>query len=299
MRPLLCLLLCLAWDPVAAAATQNLEQARQDYQKVIAKDAASSQGRQAALELGKLDYAQGKIQEAAALLEGVPEEALEVARRPELIFWRAQAHLLLKEVQRAQDEFESLLKNYPEYVQADSASLSVADCDAALGNHDAALKGYQKLYQEPASSVAPQALWQAASLDTKLGHGDEARTLFERLVKRYPDSFEASKARETLATLALIPTPAPTPASAATVPKRFRAHFSVQVGAYGQRSGAVKLWRKLKKSGYAARVEKHVLQDSVFHVVRVGRFTSKAAAEKLAKRIHAKERLTFLIVETP
>jgi TolA-binding protein len=283
------------------ARLENLEEAAQAYRQAMRDDSEGRFGREAAVELGKLEYAAGHVEAALTTLEGLPEEGLDPQKRGDLVFWRAQARLQLKGVQRAQDEFEGFLKNYPGHPMADEAALAVADCDALMKNNDAALEGYRKLYQDPPSSVAAQALWQAAALDLRLSQADAARGLLDSLLKSYPDSFEATAARKSLANLGPAKTPEKPQPQATPEPAPLAAggHFTIQVGAYVRHSGALLLFKKLKKAGYPVRMDKRVIQDNVYHLVQIGRYSSKAKALKASERVKKKEQLPASIVEIP
>lgn len=269
---------------------ENLEEARAAFREAVVQDPQGSWGRLARLELGRLEYALGNPEAALTHLEGVGDTL--AAGRPEALFWRAQARMALKGLSRAQDDFEAFLKEFPDHPLADSAQLSVADCDALLKNHDAALKGYQRLYEAPDSSVAPQALWQAGSLQLLLGHKDEARALYQRLADGYPDSFEAPRAHDRLAALPLSKT-APGPLAKAGK----KQGYTVQVGAFSRRVSAEQLYKTLKKRRYAVRIDKRVLGDDVFHVVQVGRFKTKAQADKILGQLARRDKIRGRVVE--
>jgi TolA-binding protein len=272
-----------------ARRIENLDEGVEAYKAAISEDPGGPWSRLATLELGKQEYALGQAEAALTLLAGISEEDLQGDARAQLMFWRAQCRLVLKGMQRAQDDFEGFLRLYPDHSLADAARLGVADCDAQLGNDEAALKGYQKLFQEPASSVAPQALLEAAGLLFKGGRQDEARQLLSQLASAYPDSLEAERARALLKS-----SPPPVQPPLAAPPKE--GAFTIQVGAYVRHIGAVALFNKLRRKGYAVSIEKRVLNDNILHMVQVGRYPSKILAQKAAMAIKAKEHLQFVIV---
>jgi TolA-binding protein len=276
-----------------ARRLENLEESAAAYRAAIAAEPAGPAGRQAALELGKQEYALGRPESALALLAGLPEEAFEGEPKAQLLYWRAQSRLVLKGLQKAQDDFESFVKSFPEHPLADSARLAVADCDAGLKNDEAALKGYQEL-SVPPSSVAPRALHQAALLQARSGKAEEARALWQKLAQAYPDSMEAARAREQLKAL-----PPPLPAPTAQPSPAAAQAYSIQVGAFSNRTAALKLFKTLKKRRYPVRLEKRVLKDKLYHLVQVGRYKSEALAKKAALRIQAREKLPTRVVAAP
>jgi TolA-binding protein len=275
-------------------ASENLEEAAEAFKAAIKRDPGGPWAQMARLELGKQEYALGRAESAMVHLEAVPEDGLTGENKAQLLYWRAQCRFVLKGFTKSQEDFESFLRLYPEHALADSASLAVADCDAALRHDDAAFTGYKKLYQAPASSVAPQAYLQAAALHLKSGRKHEARLLLEKVAKDFPESLEAGRAKEELKSLPKAEAATPTPQKA--VPEGAAA-FTIQVGAYSRHAGALALFNKLKKRGYPVRLDKQVIKDSVFHLVQIGKYPKKAQAQKAADRIKARERLPVRIVE--
>jgi cell division septation protein DedD len=84
------------------------------------------------------------------------------------------------------------------------------------------------------------------------------------------------------------------PAAAATSAKL---RYTVQTGSYPERVMAEEEVKQLKKRGYAAFVVSSELPGKgVWHRVRLGSFSSRAAAEKLQKAIHGKEKILAIVV---
>ena len=75
--------------------------------------------------------------------------------------------------------------------------------------------------------------------------------------------------------------------------------YTVQIASYPDRALAEESMKGMKKKGYAAFVVSSELADKgTWYRVRLGSFSSKAAAEKLAKELQAKEGVTpFITVE--
>lgn len=72
--------------------------------------------------------------------------------------------------------------------------------------------------------------------------------------------------------------------------------FTVQIASYPDRSMAEEEMKKMKKRGYAAFIVSSELPDKgMWHRVRLGSFTNKASAEKLAKELRAKENLSPMV----
>jgi cell division septation protein DedD len=74
------------------------------------------------------------------------------------------------------------------------------------------------------------------------------------------------------------------------------APWSVQLGSYAEKKVAAKLAEKLKAKGYDAYVTAVNVKGKELHRVRVGRFASKAEAEKLRDTLKSAEKLDRGIV---
>ena len=73
--------------------------------------------------------------------------------------------------------------------------------------------------------------------------------------------------------------------------------YTVQTASYPERQLAQDEVRRLKKRGFAAFIISSELSGKgVWHRVRLGSFSNKAAAEKLQKTIHEKERILTIVV---
>lgn len=72
--------------------------------------------------------------------------------------------------------------------------------------------------------------------------------------------------------------------------------FTVQIASYPDRDMAEEEMKKMKKRGYAAFIVSSELPDKgTWHRVRLGSFTNKASAEKLAKELRTKENLSPMV----
>jgi DedD protein len=84
------------------------------------------------------------------------------------------------------------------------------------------------------------------------------------------------------------------PAAAAANTKT---RYTVQTGSYPERQLAEDEVKRLKKRGYAAFIVSSELNGKgVWHRVRLGSFSNRAAAEKLQRTIHDKERITTIVI---
>ena len=85
---------------------------------------------------------------------------------------------------------------------ADNALYWAARCYAAKGDQNQAIsKFYDVVTRYPKSDKAPAALWEQGNLFLKLGDTPDARLALGKLIRDYPNSAEAAKARQKLSEL--------------------------------------------------------------------------------------------------
>ena len=83
----------------------------------------------------------------------------------------------------------------------------------------------------------------------------------------------------------------------AAASKSVKPHYTVQTASYQDRAQAEDEVRRLKKRGFAAFiVSSEMPGKGMRHRVRIGSFLNKAAAEKLQRTIHEKERILTIVV---
>ena len=151
--------------------------------------------------------------------------------------------------------------------------------------------------KDDVSAVTPRALEVVALSWRKLGNEDNANEFTERLLKNYPNSFQAYAIREEGKRIAgessysfdssivfSNPEESEEMASESMVEKE-KAKFSVQVGAYKDRSRALKMLRMLKEKGFNARVGMKTVQDTHLFVVQVDYFMTREEADEMVERV--------------
>jgi TolA-binding protein len=85
---------------------------------------------------------------------------------------------------------------HPQHPQAAEAGLLKAELLEQRGEFDAALSTYQRVLEQFADDrCVPQALYRAARLHDRLHQSREAKQLYERLIREFPQSADAELAR--------------------------------------------------------------------------------------------------------
>lgn len=273
-----------ALDDDLGAASALLRRASQE-------GADHAEGSTAALALARLDFAQGRPEEALADLERADGWPRPEAIQAEWLYWRAQSRLALKGFRQAREDLRRLLALHPDSPRAEAALAARADCDLHCGDLKLAREAWTSLAQAK-GDFAAQALWGLADLDQRQGRRDEAGRLYRRLMDLYPASFEAQAAPARLQALARLP--GTTPVKAAPAPRK---RWWVQVGAYSRRASAQRQAQGLRRHRWRAVLEEHLVDGQRLYFVMVGPYADRARAAAGARALGAREKIDVRTVE--
>jgi len=103
---------------------------------------------------------------------------------------------------RVVPQLNSFAANHKESPLADNALYWAARCYQQKGRQEEAIsKFYEVGTRYPKGDKAPAALWAQANLFLQMGNSPDARIVFSKLIRDYPGSDEASRARQKLTQL--------------------------------------------------------------------------------------------------
>jgi tol-pal system protein YbgF len=131
----------------------------------------------------------------AEATSGEPPSAEVVAYREAYAAWRGD------DPGACIEEFRGFLQTYPASPYADDAAFWMADCHYKQGDYKNAVLRFDDVVRNyPTGNRAPDALYRQGESLLKLGpsYHEAAKRAFQRVLKEYPDSDRAGKAREQL-----------------------------------------------------------------------------------------------------
>jgi TolA-binding protein len=109
---------------------------------------------------------------------------------------------LARDCMRVVPQLNSFAANHKESPLADNALYWAARCYQQKGRQEEAIsKFYEVGTRYPKGDKAPAALWAQANLFLQMGNSPDARIVFSKLIRDYPGSDEASRARQKLSQL--------------------------------------------------------------------------------------------------
>jgi tol-pal system protein YbgF len=103
---------------------------------------------------------------------------------------------------RAVPQLNTFASTHKDSALSDNALYWAARCYALRGDQNQAVsKFYDVVTRYPKGDKAPAALWAQGSLFVEMGDSPDARLAFSKLIRDYPSSEEASRARQKLTEL--------------------------------------------------------------------------------------------------
>jgi TolA-binding protein len=290
------------------------------------------EGEEAQKDLGARYYLADKYQDAADSYKEFLDTYPKSASLPEIHYWYASSLLALDQNQEAADQFNNVINDAKDSPWAPKALLGRGAAYFKMKKYSDARNQYLRildqyhLYDE--LNLVYLKLGQTYEAEKKW---KEAHAAYQTLIQQYPKSFEVEEARVRLRDLesqypdlphaveAEVPVTTPTPVAASveetptagavettsasdsenSSTNMVSKPFQVQVGVYSKKSNVDRTRELIKKAGYSSYIVT-AKQDGVpytYYKVRVGHFSDRASAEKVAKELAHKTREKAIVIE--
>lgn len=122
---------------------------------------------------------------------------IEESLNPEWIYNRARQFQTNHKFYPAITSYTKCLSLRPANILASKAQLQIARCWQAIEKYEQAFLEYDLLLERhPKSKETKKALYEMGELSLKLGYKEEAKEFYARLIKEYPHSLEAFRAKK-------------------------------------------------------------------------------------------------------
>jgi tol-pal system protein YbgF len=153
----------------------------------------------------------------AAAPGGAPPPAASAVRTPAMAgglspkaaYDQAMADYYIAQYDLAVAGLEAYIRAFPRSEQADEAQLNIGNSHFQQGKYDRAIEAYDLAIRTyPKGNVIPEAYLKKGMSLNFLRRSEEARAALEFVTANYPDSYEATLARQALNKLPPVPAPA-------------------------------------------------------------------------------------------
>ncbi len=247
----------------------------------------AAQNNLAALELA---WQEDRFEDIEKLL---PAAEKEEPKNPSVAFFRA---LVQSDAEAAVNSYKQVFESDEMSRYADTALFKMAQYYYARERYAVARKYYRMLQKRfPQTKWLDDSAYLTGQCYLAEGKPDSARMEWKSFVKRYPRSPYCDMA---VADLEAQPesaagTSQPDPStSAAKTP-----WYTIQVGAFANPDNARTILAGLEKVGYEGMISQKTVGSRTFHLVWIGRFTDRAAAEDYARRFITKVTREYSIIK--
>ncbi len=272
---------------LAASLAEEAEASDRLFEEYLKNFPRGTYRRAATLALARSQFAQGDYREAENLLNIFSPGVERDATGREGLVWlglsqmgRGDAAGALQFLQTAKGDLDGSTFEEPYYFATAEAALRASRPRDAVE----ALKVI--LARHPRGDYAPQALYaMGVSLET-MGRSADAAAVFRQVAQRFPDSYEATRARDrgirTVGTLALgLP---------------IGGGYAIQVGAFARRELAEALAKDLRVSGVGDVQVLEGREAAPIYRVRAGAYGTRDEARALGERLRRERGFSYNIV---
>lgn len=256
----------------------------------------SEEAENALFALARIRFAEGDYDRALDYLEECSPSSSERARA--VAYWRGLAHLAREEYHQAAGWLEPITKG-------PFVSWSYLALGEALERTGAAPQALDRYETLSGSKTLPTADYRLGEAYEQRGDRERALKSFRTLLTTFPKSPEAALAREKVRSIEVDrvvgfgdrenETGNEAPPGVGTVP--LAEAFTIQVGAFSDRSNALRLKEELERDYAPVYVLSESFQGRSIHRVRVGRFASREEAEIRAREIERRHQVKPHIVK--
>ena len=257
-----------------AGLKNSVDEAVMIYSQVIEIAADNEWGRKSQVELAKIEYAVGHYTEAFGILE----ESAACRASQEACYFQGLSAVMLKRYADARDPLERVRKG----AYRPWAFLALAEIDMQTLDVDAACRKYRSMAR---SGLSPTAAYRYGECLEKDGELEDAKQVFESIVREFRNTPEAVLAAQKLdAITGPASRPVLEPAEAQRAPD-MTGGFTLQFGSFHARENAIKLMAELRPELPGVRIDSDLLNYREVHRVRFGYFATRAEAQKRVAEI--------------
>jgi outer membrane protein assembly factor BamD (BamD/ComL family) len=223
---------------------------------------------------------QGEMDSAYAELERLPVDSAVEGR----FFIDG---LMQSDADSACQIYEQLVECYPRGRYTDEALVRLAQRDFIVGSFREGISRLMRLLRDfPASPNCPKAHYWIGISYSNLGIPDSALARFQTVIKDFPTSDVSALSQIEIKALQFRKT-------------REKTRYFVQVGAFGEKTNATAVQKRLIQDGYESTIQLKTVDDRQLYVVLTGKTDLKVNAIELADLLKKRYQWNTRIVENP
>jgi tetratricopeptide (TPR) repeat protein len=204
------------------------------------------------------DYLSGRYDEAI-------EKAKKLRQSDDVLYFLGLVHLKIEDYQKAKGYFRELTTHFPNSRYYNLGMIKLADIYFLKEDYANAKTIYSDLEKSPlVPDRMPLVLLRLAQIASHEGNWEENEKYLKLLNEKYPGSPEM-KIADTL--------------------KDYGDFFTIQIGAFSEKSNALCLFNELKAKYDDAYISENGKSSQPIYKVRIGKFKKRYDVEKLANQL--------------
>ena len=272
-----------------AGLKRSVSEAEIIYQEVIRIDPGSSWADASHIELAKIQYALGNYDRALGILRR--SEACDNSQ--EACFFQGLAAQMTEQYPLARQSFERVRRGELRVW----AYLALAEIDMLTDDDEEACRRYRSMAR---ASVSPTAMYRYGECLEKTGDVNGAMSMFAGVIEDFDATPEALLAAKKLDLLSR----PPSERDIKTTPEEPKPDvpltgYTLQFGAFHDRTNAIKLAAELKRDLPGVRIDSDLLANKEVHRVRYGQYATRAEAEAAGVQVAARVSEPYTIMPLP
>ena len=170
------------------------------------------------------------------------------------------------------------------------SSAGIMECHAALKDWEKVIESARVVLERDSNNIiTPRVLEVIAYSWRELGNSDNSNHYTERLLKNYPDSYQAHAIRVRAGSIISDPGLAVdveyTPDDKQDTSLSENAEFTIQASAFVEKNNALKLYKRLQEAGFKSHLAMKTVADKHYYLVQVGYFETREKAADVAERV--------------
>lgn len=168
------------------------------YLEIVKRYGTSPAAKKSLFELGRINFEKGLFKKASDYFRSYIEWDSLGSLADDAAYYLAEALFRRGEIDEARNNFASLVENFKDSEYVTGSYQRMADVEALLGNYLKAAALYQSITKNAPEEMQEELLWKTADAYRKGGDVKAAIKVFNRFIKKYPDSERVTEAKSIL-----------------------------------------------------------------------------------------------------
>ena len=157
------------------------EQALDNFKKVISQYPGTPEATEALTTVKNIYVSNGKPDDYFSYVKTIPNSSVSIGAQDSITYEAAEQRYLKGNFNDAAKDFNKYLQQFPNGAYQLNATFYKSECEFRNGNFAEALKGYEKIGEQPRNIFSEKSLAKSAAINFKNKNYEVAQTQYEKL----------------------------------------------------------------------------------------------------------------------